>query len=253
MYQITYSNGAEFERQVDSLEDLRRCTSRPKCSPPTWLPCRGRKSSNLTNEKTHTSRHAKPAPSPHPSRQPRPASPAWGFPRSCCAALDEAEYLEPTPIQAGLIPRALAGIDLMGQAQTGTGKTAAFCIPILERLQPRSQRRGPQALDPRAHPRVGRPGPRRVRQAGRRARRSRRGRLRRQADPPAGRAPSPRGRDRRRHARPRDGPDGPRLAGAGRHPLRGPRRGRPDAGHRLSARHRKDPAPLPAVAANAAA
>jgi ATP-dependent RNA helicase DeaD len=62
------------------------------------------------------------------------------------AALDQAEYLEPTPIQAGVIPRALAGVDLMGQAQTGTGKTAAFCIPILEQLQPRSQAPGPQAL-----------------------------------------------------------------------------------------------------------
>jgi len=62
------------------------------------------------------------------------------------AALDEAEYLEPTPIQAGLIPRALAGVDVMGQAQTGTGKTAAFVIPILEKLLPRTQVAGPQAL-----------------------------------------------------------------------------------------------------------
>ena len=62
------------------------------------------------------------------------------------AALDQAEYLEPTPIQAGMIPRALAGSDLMGQAQTGTGKTAAFCIPILEKLLPRSQAAAPQAL-----------------------------------------------------------------------------------------------------------
>ena len=61
-------------------------------------------------------------------------------------ALKEAEYLDPTPIQAGLIPRALAGIDLMGQAQTGTGKTAAFCIPILERLQPRAEMANPQAI-----------------------------------------------------------------------------------------------------------
>lgn len=69
-----------------------------------------------------------------------------GLSKTMLAALDEAEYLDPTPIQAGLIPRALAGIDLMGQAQTGTGKTAAFCIPILERLQPRSQTANPQAL-----------------------------------------------------------------------------------------------------------
>ncbi len=69
-----------------------------------------------------------------------------GLSKVTLAALDEAEYLEPTPIQAGMIPRALAGIDLMGQAQTGTGKTAAFCIPILERLEPRSQAPHTQAL-----------------------------------------------------------------------------------------------------------
>jgi len=49
-------------------------------------------------------------------------------------ALRAARYAEPTPVQAGLIPRALAGVDVMGQAQTGTGKTAAFAIPILELL-----------------------------------------------------------------------------------------------------------------------
>ncbi len=47
-------------------------------------------------------------------------------------ALAKAEYLRPTPVQAGLIPRALAGVDVMAQARTGTGKTAAFLIPILE-------------------------------------------------------------------------------------------------------------------------
>lgn len=62
------------------------------------------------------------------------------------ASLGEAEYLEPTPIQAGLIPRALAGVDVMGQAQTGTGKTAAFCIPLLERLESRTRLPGVQAL-----------------------------------------------------------------------------------------------------------
>lgn len=51
------------------------------------------------------------------------------------AALVEAGYITPTAIQSGLIPRALAGVDLMGQARTGTGKTAAFVIPILERLE----------------------------------------------------------------------------------------------------------------------
>ncbi len=60
--------------------------------------------------------------------------------------LERVGYLSPTPIQAGLIPRALAGVDVMGQAQTGTGKTAAFLIPILERIELQGRRAGPQAL-----------------------------------------------------------------------------------------------------------
>ena len=83
-----------------------------------------------------------------PAREARPASAfaVMGLSKVMLAALDEAEYLEPTPIQAGLIPRRIEGIDLMGQAQTGTGKTAAFGIPILEKLRPRMPGDGPQAL-----------------------------------------------------------------------------------------------------------
>ena len=51
----------------------------------------------------------------------------------------------PTPIQAQAIPLALAGRDVIGCAQTGTGKTAAFVIPIIERLV-QSPRTEPQAL-----------------------------------------------------------------------------------------------------------
>ncbi len=61
-------------------------------------------------------------------------------------ALKQAGYQTPTQIQAGLIPLALKGIDVVGQARTGTGKTASFAIPILERLKSRGEVSGPQAL-----------------------------------------------------------------------------------------------------------
>jgi ATP-dependent RNA helicase RhlE len=49
-------------------------------------------------------------------------------------ALTDLHYTTPTPVQAEAIPLALAGRDLLGSAQTGTGKTAAFALPILQRL-----------------------------------------------------------------------------------------------------------------------
>jgi ATP-dependent RNA helicase RhlE len=49
-------------------------------------------------------------------------------------ALAQEQYLTPTPIQTKAIPPALSGRDLLGCAQTGTGKTAAFAVPILQRL-----------------------------------------------------------------------------------------------------------------------
>ena len=52
-------------------------------------------------------------------------------------------YTEPTPIQSGMIPLMLTGVDVIGQAQTGTGKTAAFALPILHNLQ---NQKKPQAL-----------------------------------------------------------------------------------------------------------
>ncbi|HEX2938780.1 MAG TPA: DEAD/DEAH box helicase, partial [Ruminiclostridium sp.] len=50
-------------------------------------------------------------------------------------ALDEAGYKEPTPVQEQSIGVILEGHDLLGTAQTGTGKTAAFAVPILQKLQ----------------------------------------------------------------------------------------------------------------------
>src|SRR5687768_11558508 len=59
-------------------------------------------------------------------------------------ALTENNYLVPTPIQAEAIPLALAGHDVLGGAQTGTGKTAAFGLPLLNRLAKQTPPSGPR-------------------------------------------------------------------------------------------------------------
>jgi ATP-dependent RNA helicase DeaD len=66
------------------------------------------------------------------------------LPAPVLKALAEVGYESPSPIQAAAIPPLLQGRDLVGQAQTGTGKTAAFALPILARLD--LGRFGPQAL-----------------------------------------------------------------------------------------------------------
>ena len=60
-------------------------------------------------------------------------------------ALKEAGYVTPTPIQSQAIPLVLDGQDLLGVAQTGTGKTAAFCLPIINILTPQQRRREPRS------------------------------------------------------------------------------------------------------------
>ncbi len=62
------------------------------------------------------------------------------------SALSGLGYEEPTPIQREAIPAILAGRDLLGQAATGTGKTAAFALPILQQLTPHRRERHPMAL-----------------------------------------------------------------------------------------------------------
>ncbi len=59
---------------------------------------------------------------------------ALGLDPKILQAVQEAGYTEPTPIQSAAIPQALEGHDLIGIAQTGTGKTAAFTLPILTKL-----------------------------------------------------------------------------------------------------------------------
>jgi ATP-dependent RNA helicase DeaD len=77
------------------------------------------------------------------------SSPASGFrdlnlDAAVLQALTDVGYEVPTPIQAATIPPLLAGVDLLGQAQTGTGKTAAFALPVLSKIE--IGRAQPQAL-----------------------------------------------------------------------------------------------------------
>ena len=60
------------------------------------------------------------------------------------SALKRIGYEQPTPIQEQSIPHLLAGRDILGTAQTGTGKTAAFALPLLSRIDPKKKK--PQVL-----------------------------------------------------------------------------------------------------------
>ncbi len=69
-----------------------------------------------------------------------------GVAEPLCRALAARNYNEPTPIQVRAIPMLLQGRDLLGVAQTGTGKTAAFALPVLQRLGSPARRRPVRAL-----------------------------------------------------------------------------------------------------------
>ena len=170
-------------------------------------------------------------------------------------ALKTENYLKPTPIQAQAIPLLTEGRDLLGIAQTGTGKTAAFALPILHRLA--TQRAAAHAgapacphsrADARACPANRRAIPRLWPQTSPPLDRD----LRRRRAGPAGEgAPA-----RRRHS--------DRHAGTSARPLRPapcelrqgfdprPRRGRPHAGHGLHPRRAEDRRRLRQGAADAA-
>ncbi len=59
----------------------------------------------------------------------------FSFSEPIVRAIREAGFRQPSPIQAEVIPIILSGRDLIGQAHTGTGKTAAFCLPALQRMK----------------------------------------------------------------------------------------------------------------------
>jgi ATP-dependent RNA helicase DeaD len=73
-----------------------------------------------------------------------PAFSNMGLSPTMLQALKRIGYVTPSPIQAAFIPEAIEGFDVLGQAKTGTGKTAAFAIPLIEMHEERG--RGPQAI-----------------------------------------------------------------------------------------------------------
>jgi superfamily II DNA/RNA helicase len=81
-------------------------------------------------------RRATAAPGPYSRTESDPLNSFQGFglAEPIARALVDEQYVTPTPIQAQTVPLALAGRDVIGIAQTGTGKTAAFALPILNRL-----------------------------------------------------------------------------------------------------------------------
>src|SRR5437879_9518399 len=81
----------------------------------------------MKHETTHPSAET-------PAKGFSPGFAALGLEAALLTTLDTLGYEEPTPIQREAIPPLLAGRDLLGQAATGTGKTAAFALPVLQRM-----------------------------------------------------------------------------------------------------------------------
>ena len=71
---------------------------------------------------------------------------ALGLAEPILRALAAENYTDPTPIQARAVPAILAGRDVLGIAQTGTGKTAAFALPLLQRLAAEQVQAGPHTV-----------------------------------------------------------------------------------------------------------
>ena len=67
-----------------------------------------------------------------------------GLDSALLESIEKMGFEEATPIQAQTIPKALAGLDVIGQAQTGTGKTGAFGLPMLQKIDP--SKKGVQGL-----------------------------------------------------------------------------------------------------------
>ena len=170
----------------------------------------------------------------------------FSFDPAIAAGIRAAGYTTPTPIQEQAIPLVLAGRDMMGLAQTGTGKTAAFVLPILQRLIKGASRQARILIVRRHESSPSRPTRRSSIWAKDQGAECLHLRRREQRDP--GRCAAARRRDRRRLSRP-----SPRPSRRRRHrsvPRRGAGAGRggSDVRHGLPARH----PPYPQVSAGEA-
>ncbi len=104
---------------------------------------------------------ATPVPAPdEPPDEPPDGFPALGLDPRLLRTLEGLGYEEPTPVQVAAIPPLLAGRDLLAEAPTGTGKTAAFALPILQRLAARldADRAAGRSVEARGAPGQGVPG-----------------------------------------------------------------------------------------------
>ena len=158
------------------------------------------------------------------------------------AVVDELGYTQPSPIQAQSIAPLVEGRDLLGQAATGTGKTAAFALPMLERLAELRPDRGrgdaPFGLILAPTRELALQVSEAVTRYGAGLRRPRRHRLRRGARRPAVEGAAERRRRRGGHPGPGHRPDEPGCAAPRRARDRRARRGRRDARHGLRRGHR---------------
>lgn len=83
-----------------------------------------------TPEEASTSR----SPSPPPQEKDKPTFKSLGLIDPLLSAIEQLKFTSPTDIQAAALPHALEGRDIIGVASTGSGKTAAFALPILQKL-----------------------------------------------------------------------------------------------------------------------
>lgn len=154
---------AGAEKWVPAGENRRENQKSAVSAPPAEKSLIPRESSRPAQEKPEKEKTAKNPPTKKSAGHPAPPDTSraesarekramhsgftqFGLSREIMYGLADADYLMPTDIQQALIPVALAGHDLMGQSRTGTGKTAAFAIPILETIKFQEDCFSPQAL-----------------------------------------------------------------------------------------------------------